>query len=42
MTNRERTALLLLNTGSPDAPEASAVRRYLAEFVSDERVIELP
>ena len=42
MTNRERTALLLLNTGSPDAPEASAVRRYLAEFLSDERVIELP
>ena len=42
MTTPERTALLLLNTGSPDAPEASAVRRYLAEFLSDERVIELP
>ncbi|HJD07968.1 MAG TPA: ferrochelatase [Candidatus Sutterella merdavium] len=42
MTTPECTALLLLNTGSPDAPEASAVRRYLAEFLSDERVIELP
>ena len=42
MTTPERTALLLLNTGSPDAPEVSAVRRYLAEFLSDERVIELP
>ena len=37
-----RTAVLLINTGSPDAPEAAAVRRYLAEFLSDERVIELP
>lgn len=37
-----RTAVLLINTGSPDAPEAGAVRRYLAEFLSDRRVIELP
>lgn len=34
--------ILLANTGSPDAPEFWAVRRYLAQFLSDRRVIELP
>lgn len=34
--------LLLCNLGSPDAPEAGAVRRYLAEFLSDRRVVEIP
>lgn len=38
----ERTALLLVNLGTPDAPTPKAVRRYLAEFLSDPRVIELP
>jgi ferrochelatase len=33
---------LLINLGTPDAPEARAVRRYLAEFLSDPRVIEIP
>ncbi|MDO5530649.1 ferrochelatase [Sutterella sp.] len=37
-----RAAILLINTGSPAAPEAGAVREYLAEFLSDTRVIELP
>lgn len=37
-----RTALLLVNLGTPDAPTAKAVRRYLAEFLSDPRVIDLP
>ena len=36
------TAVLLVNLGTPDAPTTSAVRRYLAEFLSDPRVIELP
>ncbi len=36
------TAVLLCNLGTPDAPTASAVRRYLAEFLSDPRVIEIP
>jgi protoporphyrin/coproporphyrin ferrochelatase len=36
------TAVLLTNLGTPDAPTADAVRRYLAEFLSDPRVIELP
>jgi ferrochelatase len=34
--------LLLINLGTPDNPSTSAVRRYLREFLSDERVISLP
>lgn len=37
-----RTAVLLVNLGTPDAPTAPAVRRYLAEFLSDPRVVEIP
>ena len=37
-----KVGLLLINLGTPDAPEAAAVRRYLAEFLSDPRVIEIP
>ena len=33
--------VLLINLGTPDAPEPGAVRRYLKEFLSDRRVIEL-
>jgi len=35
-----RIGVLLVNLGSPDAPEAPAVRAYLKEFLSDPRVIE--
>jgi ferrochelatase len=37
-----RLGILLINLGTPDAPTASAVRRYLAEFLSDPRVVEIP
>ena len=37
-----RTAILLVNLGTPDAPTAGAVRRYLKEFLSDPRVVEIP
>jgi len=37
-----RCAVLLVNLGTPDAPTAPALRRYLAEFLSDPRVVELP
>jgi ferrochelatase len=37
-----RVGVLLINLGTPDAPETAAVRRYLAEFLSDPRVIEIP
>ncbi|CAN5607030.1 ferrochelatase [soil metagenome] len=35
------TALLLVNLGTPAAPTATAVRRYLAEFLHDHRVVQL-
>lgn len=38
----KKTAILLLNLGTPDAPTAPAVRRYLREFLSDQRVVEIP
>lgn len=34
--------VVLVNLGTPDAPDAPAVKRYLAEFLSDPRVIEIP
>jgi len=34
--------VLLINLGTPEAPDPAAVRRYLAEFLSDPRVIEIP
>ncbi len=34
--------VLLINLGTPDAPEPKAVRRYLKQFLSDPRVIEIP
>ena len=37
-----KTALLLVNLGSPDEPTAAATKRYLAEFLSDPRVVEIP
>ena len=36
------TAVLLCNLGTPDAPTAPALRRYLKEFLSDPRVVEIP
>jgi ferrochelatase len=37
-----KTAVVLVNLGTPDAPTTSAVRRYLREFLSDKRVVEIP
>lgn len=36
------TAVLLVNLGTPDAPTPAALRRYLAQFLSDPRVVEIP
>lgn len=36
------TAILLVNLGTPDAPTAPALRRYLKQFLSDPRVVEIP
>jgi len=37
-----RVGVLLVNLGTPDEPTPSAVRRYLAQFLTDPRVIEIP
>lgn len=37
-----RTGVLLVNLGTPAAPEPAAVRRYLKQFLSDPRVVEIP
>jgi ferrochelatase len=40
--SRAATGVLLVNTGTPAAPTATAVRRFLRPFLSDPRVVELP
>ncbi len=40
--NSTRTAVLLVNVGTPDEPTVPAVRRYLFQFLNDRRVIDLP
>lgn len=37
-----KIGILLINLGTPDAPDAASVRRYLKEFLSDPRVVEIP
>ena len=37
-----KTGVLLTNLGTPDSPTPGALRRYLAEFLSDPRVVEIP
>jgi len=37
---QEKLGILLVNLGSPDAPTSSAIRKYLAQFLSDRRVVE--
>jgi protoporphyrin/coproporphyrin ferrochelatase len=39
---KSSTAVLFCNLGTPDEPTAPALRRYLAEFLSDPRVVEIP
>lgn len=42
MTLQQNTAVILVNLGTPDAPEPEPIRRYLKEFLSDPRVVDLP
>lgn len=39
---KQKTAILLLQLGTPDSPEKGDVRRYLTQFLNDERVIDIP
>lgn len=41
MTRSSQPAVVLVNLGTPDAPTARAVRRYLSEFLHDHRVVQL-
>ncbi|CAH9053205.1 Ferrochelatase [Pseudoalteromonas holothuriae] len=38
----QKTGVLVTNLGSPDAPTPKALRVYLAEFLSDPRIVEIP
>ena len=38
----KKTAVLIINVGTPDEPKVKAVRRYLSEFLNDRRVIDIP
>ncbi|MDM6915681.1 ferrochelatase, partial [Klebsiella michiganensis] len=37
-----KTGILLCNLGTPEAPTAPALRRYLGQFLADRRVVEIP
>jgi len=39
---KKQIGVLITNVGSPDSPEEQAVRRYLAEFLADPKVIDYP
>ena len=40
--SRLRVGVLVVNLGTPDAPDGPSLRRYLKEFLSDPRVVEIP
>lgn len=42
MSRESKKGILIVNLGTPDAPTASAVSRYLKTFLSDKRVVDLP
>lgn len=42
MTDKPSLGVLLVNLGTPDTPTAPDIRRYLAEFLSDPRVVNIP
>ncbi|HBE91353.1 MAG TPA: ferrochelatase [Gammaproteobacteria bacterium] len=41
-TTQQRIGVLLVNLGTPDAATTSSVRRFLAEFLADPRIVEMP
>ena len=40
--SKDKTGVLITNLGTPDAPDAKSLRKYLNQFLSDQRVIEIP
>ena len=39
---KEKTGIVLINTGSPDSPDPQDIRPYLIEFLSDRNIIKVP
>ena len=39
---QDKPGVLLVNLGTPDAPTPAAVKRYLKQFLSDKRVVDVP
>ena len=42
MSKELKTGVLLVNLGTPDSPSVPDVRKYLREFLWDERVLDIP
>jgi len=42
MTTTQKIGIILANLGTPDAPQPAAISRYLADFLMDPRVVDLP
>ncbi len=42
MSSKPKVLVIVANLGTPDEPTVPAVRRFLAQFLSDQRVIEIP
>ena len=42
MTTTQKIGIILANLGTPDAPQPAAISRYLWEFLTDPRVVDLP
>ncbi len=40
--NKKNAAVILVNLGTPDRPDEDSIRRYLKQFLSDPRVVDLP
>lgn len=40
--NKQKTGVLLINVGTPNKPDTASVRKYLAEFLMDKRVVSIP
>ncbi|MFT4993874.1 MAG: hypothetical protein ACI965_000895, partial [Paraglaciecola sp.] len=41
-SQQDKIGVLITNLGTPDAPKKNELRRYLKEFLSDPRVVEIP
>ena len=40
--DQAKVGILLANLGTPDAPDAKSLKRYLGQFLMDRRIVEIP